>query len=138
MWWIKSSGLLAAVELDLPGRGLGQLVAAVVSPAVVPGAQGDAVLDAGAATVDPSGVVVGVESGAAVAAFGAAALVADQDRETLVFGVESLLAAHVEGHGVAAEDGRDDPRLTGQLAGEGRADAFSGVEGAGLLEATHE
>src|SRR6478609_673118 len=136
MWW--SSGLLASVERDLAGGLADHRVVDVVGAVVVPGAQGDAVFDVRLSTVDPAGVVVGVEAGAAVAALGAAALVADQDGEALVLGVESLLAADVEGRRVAAQDGGDDPRLAGQLTGEGRGDVFAGVEGAGLLEAAHE
>src|SRR6478609_11621945 len=138
MGWIKRSGLLAAVERDPPGRGLRRRVGGVVGAVVVPGAQGDAVLDVRLSTVDPAGVVVGMESGPAVAALGATALVADEDRVALVLGVEPLLAAHIQWHRVPTQDGRDDPRLTRQLAGQGGGDLLASVEGAGLLEASHE
>src|SRR6478735_5045905 len=138
MWWIRSSALLAAVELDPPGRGLGHGVGGVVGAVVVPGAQRDAVFDVRLAAVDPAGAVVGVEAGAAVAAFGSAALVADQDRDALVLGVEPALAAHIQRHRLATQDGRDDPRLTGEPSRHGGGDLLAGVEGAGLLEAPHE
>src|SRR5689334_19524834 len=71
------------VELDLPGRQVGGLVRVVVGTVVVPGAQGDPVSEVGVAAVDPAGLVVGVESEAAVAALGAAAPVADEQRDPL-------------------------------------------------------
>src|SRR5687768_10491629 len=117
-----------AVGLDLV------FVAGVVDAGVVPPAEADAVFDGGGAAVGPSGLVVGVESGAAVAALGPAALVTEQDREPLGLGVQALLPAQVEGDRVAAEDGGDDPGLARDLAGEPGGDPLAGVQQACLLD----
>ena len=114
------------------------LVAGVVGFHVVPVAQRDAVSDVGVAAVGPAGLVVGVESVGAVAAFCAAAAVAGEHRVALVAGVESSSAADVEGLGVAAEDDGDDLGLAGEPAGQGGADLLAGVEDPGLLDPAHQ
>src|SRR3954451_22892767 len=101
---IRTSGLCASVEGDGAVGSVGGPVAGVVGPAVVPGTQADAFVDGGRAAVGPTGLVVGVESRGAVAALGAAAVVADEDREALGLGVQPAFAAEVEGLAVAAED----------------------------------
>src|SRR4051812_26846004 len=99
-----------------------------MGPAVVPRAECDAGVDGGFAAVGPLLGVVGVEAGGAVAALGAAALVADDDREALGFGVQPAFAAQVQRHRRTAEDDRNDPGLAGQAAGQCGADLLPGVE----------
>jgi hypothetical protein len=63
-------------------------------------------------------VVVDVaEGGWPVAALGGAACVAEAEGDPLGGGVETPLAADVEGLGLAAEDDRDDPGTTREPSG---------------------
>ena len=67
-----------------------------------------------------------------VAAEGGAATVAGRERDPLGVGVETAFAADVEDLGSTTQHDRDDPGLTGQLAGQTGADQSAGVE-AGCL-----
>ena len=75
-----------------------------------------------------------------VAAGGGAAVVAESHREALGLGVQASSAAEVEGLGLAAEDGGDDPGGTGEAAGLGGGEVAAGVQGAdpGRIEVGQE
>ena len=69
------------------------------------------------------------EPGGRVAAFDeTAAALLDELGDALGLAVEPAFAAEVEDLGPPAEDGGDDPGLTGDPAGEGGGDLFAGVE----------
>ena len=88
--------LLATVEGDVAAGFVRGLVVGVVGLYVVPVAQGDAVLDAGAAPVDPAGLVVGVQPMGSVTARCSAAAVAGDHRVALVLRVQASAAADFE------------------------------------------
>nr|WP_252275230.1 hypothetical protein [Nocardioides sp. LMS-CY] len=81
---------------------------------------------------------MGVESGGAVAAFGAAAAVAEEQGDALVLGVVAASPAQIERDRGAAEDGGDDSCFAGEPAGHAGADAVAGVEDAGFLQPAGE
>jgi hypothetical protein len=94
-------------------------VVGVVGEAVVVAAEEDPVLQVGLPAFGPGlGEVVGLGPGGwSVAAFGAAAAVAEGEGEALGSGEESGFSAEVEDRGGAAEDGGDDPGAAGEPAG---------------------
>ena len=68
-------------------------------------------------------------AGWSVAVVGGAAAVLVVQGDALVCGEQASFPAHVEWHGVAVEDHRDDPGPAGQPTGLPGADPVPGVDG---------
>src|SRR3954468_5844858 len=124
----SSPGSRPAVEGDLAVGLSGHLVAGVVGPCVVTGADHDGVAVGFSAVCPAFGVVQVGHAGWCVAALDFAAAGFDGLGDPLGLAVEAVLAAEVEDLGLGVEDGGDDPGLTRQPAGGAGADGLAGVQ----------
>ncbi len=110
------------------GHGL-VVVAGVVDPVVVLGAERDRVGEVGAAALGPGLSVVQFAPGVgAFAAGGGAGGVFESFGHSLGLGEQPALPAEVEGDGLGAEDGGEDAGVAGEAAGFSGGEGLVGVE----------